>query len=58
MVIISQGSRLAFWINDERVGETDGSQIGNVEQAGVVTGLWDAGGAATCQFDDFQVLTP
>jgi hypothetical protein len=58
LAIISQGSRLAFYINDEEVGEVDDSQIGNVEQAGVVTGLWDVRGAATCQFDNFEVRTP
>ncbi len=58
LAIILQGSRLAFYINDDEVGEIDGSQIGSVEQAGVVTGLWDAQGAATCEFDNFEVRTP
>lgn len=58
LAIISQGPRLAFYINTERVGEIDDSLIGNVERAGVVTGLWDVGGTATCQFDNFEVRVP
>jgi hypothetical protein len=58
LAVISQGSRLAFYINNEKVGEIDDSLIGNVERAGVVTGLWDVRGAATCLFDNFEVRVP
>ncbi len=58
LAIISQGSRLAFYINTEKAGEIYDSPVGNVEWAGVVTGLWDARGAATCQFDNFEVRVP
>jgi hypothetical protein len=58
LAVLVDGSQLVLFINGEQVGEVDDAGVGSVQEAGVVAGTWDASGAATCRFDNFDVRAP
>ncbi len=58
LAVLVEGPSLVLFVNGERVGEVSDTRVGSVEQVGLVVGTWDAGGSATCEFDNFEVRAP